>query len=183
MTRLSGFVFGAAALLTATAVGAQGKMEHYAKVGAWQIEVEPARKLCKMYRVYGSSVDDHIEALFVRYDATNESVSLRWSTNKPIDLPADGQIEFELNFVKGKSLDQSWGSRTFRYGKPADTYYFDHSFNGAKGSQRILRDLSKNALLGLYFGSTMMTGLLLDAADATQALRECSAKAGGLVAA
>ena len=98
--------------------------EPYATVGAWEITPEPERKLCKMYRVLGSSVDNDKEGLFVRYDATKEDVWLTWTTDKEIAFSTDGQVDFSIEFVSGKSLNQSWGTRAFRYGKQAQTYYF-----------------------------------------------------------
>ena len=178
--RLRNWIVGVCALLAAGAAQAQDAEEHYAKVGAWEIAAEPARNLCKMYRYYGSSVDDHIEGLVVRYDAT-KAVWLTWSTDGSTPFPGDGQIDLYLNFLTGKSINEKWGSRTFRHGKPEDTRYFASVFNGSKDSLRILRDLAENDLIGLYLGPTLMTALSLDATEATQALRDCSLKIAGRV--
>jgi hypothetical protein len=74
---LRDWIIGACALLTAGTVQAQVADKHYAKVGEWEIAVEPARNLCKMYRYYGSTVDDHLEGLTVRYDATAAMTNCR----------------------------------------------------------------------------------------------------------
>ena len=179
MLKIQRVLFGLVALLTAGAAAAQEDSEHFAKVGAWEIATEPPQKLCKMYRFYGNKAGDHIEGLVIRYDAAREAVLLTWTTDQMAYLPAAGQLDLYLNFVTGKSIDESWGSRSFRYDKPADTYYFSHAFNGTKDSQRILRDLSKNGIIALDFGPTLLTALLLDASEATAALRECSSKLAG----
>lgn len=172
--RLRNWIIGSLALLGAGAGQAQGEVEHHAKVGEWEIAAEPERRLCKMYRYYGSSVDDHIEGLTVRYDAAKESVWLTWSTNGSTPFVKDGAIDLFLNFVKGKSLNESWGSRSFYQEKSEDRHYFAHAFHGSKDSRRILRDLAGSELLGLDMGPVMMTALSLDAGEATEALRECS---------
>lgn len=173
------WIIGACALLAADAAQAQVGAEQSVKVGSWEVAAEPAQKQCKMYRYYGSAVDDHIEGLVVRYDAMTEAVSLTWSTDGSVPFPGDGQIGLHLSFFNGKSIDDSWGSRTFRHGKPDDTRYFVNGFDGPKNSPRILRDLARNELIGLYLGPVLMTALSLDASNATEALRKCSASIVG----
>ena len=174
--RLRSWIIGSFALLGAGAAQAQGKIEHHVKVGEWEIAAEPERTLCKMYRYYGSSVDDHIEGLIVRYDAAKESGWLTWSTNGSTPFTEDEEIDLFLTFVKGKSLNEAWSARSFHQRKHEDTRYFAHGFHGSKESRRILRDFAESELIGLDLGPVMMTALSLDAAKATDALRECSLK-------
>ena len=176
------WVIGMCALLAGGAAHAQAAQEHYATVGTWEIASEPARTVCKMYRFYGSTVQDdnaHEEGLIVRYDAAKDSVWLTWSTTGKTPFFRDGEIDLLLSFLKDKSIDDSWGNQTFRHGKPKDTRYFAHAFTGAKESRRILRDLGSNKLIGLYLGPTLITALSLDATEATATLRECSLKVAG----
>ena len=167
---------GALALLGAGAAQAQGEAEQYAKVGEWEIAAESERKLCKMYRYYGSSVDDHMEGLTVRYDAAEDSVWLTWSPDGSTPFVKDGEIDLFLNLVRGQSLDESWGSRSFHQEKREGRHYFGHVFHGPKDSRRILRDLASNEIVSLDLGPVMMTALSLDAGGATEKLRECSLK-------
>jgi hypothetical protein len=173
------WILAAGALLAAGAAQAQADSGHYATVGAWEIAVEPARNLCKMYRYFGSSVDQHTEGLVIRHDSVNDNAGLTWSTDGSTPFPMDGQIALFLDFVKGKSSNGSWGSRSFQHGKPGDTRYFATVFTGARDSQRFLRDVAGNGLIGLSLGPTLLTALSLDAAAATATLGECSAKLAG----
>lgn len=43
---------------------------------------------------------------------------------------------------------------------------------------RILRDLSSNEIVALYFGPTLLMSLPLHAADAVEKLRECTSNGG-----
>ena len=174
------WVIGLWALAAGSAAAqAQATEEHFATVGTWEIASEPARNLCKMYRFYGSTVNSDTEGLIVRYDAAKTSVWLTWSTTGKTPLFKDGEIDLLVSFFKGKGIDDSWGSQTFRHGKPDDTRYFAHTFTGPKDSQRILRDLASNKLIGLYLGPVLMTALSLDADAATESLRQCSIKIAG----
>jgi hypothetical protein len=179
LMRLRDWIIGMCALVSGGAVQAQEANDHYATVGKWEIEADPRRKLCQMYRYYGSTKDDHLEGMIVRYDAAKESVGLTWSTNAPTLFPGDGEIDLLLSFFKEKSIDDSWGGQTFRHYKPEDTRYFASVFTGVKDSNRILRDLAVSELIGLYLGPTLMTALSLDAAGATETLRECTLKIAG----
>ena len=174
--RMRSWIIGLCAVLTAGAAQAQDKSEHYATVGAWEVAIEPGQNLCKMYRFYGSSAGEGIEGLIVRYDAINEDLLLTWTTENLTYLPAKGDLEMHLNFVKGQNFDDAWGARDFHYEKPADTHYFTHQFAGGKESQRFLRDLGGKEILGLDLGAAMLTALFLEASEATETLRECSSK-------
>ena len=175
---MRGWMIGACAVLTAAAAQAEDGREPYATIGAWEVEIETARKLCKMYRFYGNDAGNQIEGLIVRYDVTNEVVSLTWTTDRITDLPAKGQLDLQLSFVKGRSLDE-WGRRTFQYERPAGTSYFSHVFTGAKASRRILRALGGSDTFGLELGPALLTGLSLDAAEAIAKLRECALQRAG----
>jgi hypothetical protein len=173
---------GACALLTAGAAGAQSS-EPFGKAGEWQVAVERPNKLCKMFRYYGSSVDDHLEGVVVRYDAARDKAWLTWSTDGSTPFFKDGEIELHLNFVMGKSLDDSWGSRRFRHGRPDDTRFFVSAFDSAKDAQRLLRDLSDHDIIGIDLGPVMITALKLDAREATAMLRDCAGKLAAVSAA
>jgi hypothetical protein len=173
---LHNWLIAVVALSAAGAAQAQDLDKHAATVGAWEIAVEEDRNLCKMYRYYGSTVDSSIEGLVVRYDAGKETVSLTWSTSAPTLFAYDGQIDLLLSFTKGQTINDTWGSRTFRHVKPDDTRYFNHVFSGPSASKRILRDLGTSKLIGLYLGPVLLTALSLDAAEATASLRDCSSK-------
>lgn len=173
---LRNWLIGIVALSTAGTAQAQKSDGHFATVGTWEIAVEEDRNLCKMYRYYGSTVDASIEGLIVRYDAHKGNVFLTWSTSAPTLFPQDGQIDLLLSFTKGETINDTWGSQTFRHAKPDDTRYFDHAFRGPAASKRILRDLGTSKLIGLYLGPVLLTALSLDAAEATASLRDCSSK-------
>jgi hypothetical protein len=137
---LRNWLIGVVALSAAGTAQAQKLDRHFASVGAWEIAVEEDRNLCKMYRYYGSTVDSSIEGLVVRYDAGKENVFLTWSTSAPTLFPYDGQIDLLLSFTKGQTINDTWGSQTFRHAKSDDTRYFNHAFSGPGASKRILRD-------------------------------------------
>jgi hypothetical protein len=174
--KLRNWIIGVAAFSAAGTAQAEEIDGHFATAGGWEIAVEQGRNYCKMYRYFGSTVDTHAEGLVVRYDAGRESVLLTWSTTGTTIFPGDGQIDLLLSFFKGKTIDDSWGSQTFRHAKPDDTRYFNHAFSGPVASKRILRDLGTSKLVGLYLGPVLLTALSLDAAEATASLRQCSLK-------
>lgn len=166
-------------LLLLVPVAAQGEAgsDSHLEIGDWHIAAEPDRKLCKMYRVWGSSVDKHKEGLFFRYDAAKEDVWVTWTTDQVLDLPDGGQADLAVEFVRGKSLNQSWGVRTFGFKKHAETSLFSHTISGRKNASRMLRDLAVSNVFGLFSGPTLLTALALDASEAVARLRECSSKA------
>jgi hypothetical protein len=171
------WVIGVFAVLTAGA--AQAQDEHYAKAGEWEVAIEPERQLCKMYRFYGSSDGKGIEGLVVRYDARDEAISLTWTTENMTSFPEESDLDLHLEFVNGKKLNDTWGALAFHYRRPAETHYFSHRFTGTKQSQRFLRDLAGNEIIGFSVGPELLSALFLEASDATRLLRECSAKLVG----
>lgn len=173
------WIIGACALLGAGAAQAEAGREPYAKVGAWEISADAAKKICLMNRLYGSIDDDKTEGLLVLYNAQKEAALLGWASSKMNFLPAEGSLDFDLSFLKGESLNESWGSQPFEYKKPENRHIFTHVFKGPTDAQRILRDLAGNESIALFFGPTVMTGLPLDASDAVEKLRECSLKLAG----
>jgi hypothetical protein len=175
------WIFGVAAMMMAGSAQAQDSVPH-ATLGAWQVAAEPQRGLCKMSRYYGSTKDKHVEGLVIRYHAAKETAWLSWSTDAPTIFTSDGQIDLHLSFVTPKGIDDSWGSRTFRHGQPEDIRYFVNGFTGAKDSQRFLRDLAVNRLIGLDLGPVLLTALSLDAGPAVASLRECAAKVAAVSA-
>jgi len=183
VTNLLRWIVCVCALLTAGEAQAQAGNRVYAAVGPWEIAAEPADKFCTMSRFYTTSQDGSTEGLAVRFDAAKETVWLRWSTTGSTPFFKDGEIDLFVNFFKDKSMDESWGSRTFRHGKLEDTRYFVNVFNGPAGTRRILRDLAGNKLIGLNLGPVLLTALSLDAGDATETLRRCSTEIAGLPAA
>lgn len=173
------WIIGVCALLSAGAAQAEAGREPYAKVGAWEITADAAKNLCTMSRLYGMVDAEDTEGLLVIYNAQREGVLLGVASNKLKFLPSSGSLDFDLTFVTGSSLNESWGSRPFEYKKPDGRYLFTHVFTGPADVQRILRDLAGNEILSLFFGPTVMTGLPLDASGAVEKLRECSLKLAG----
>lgn len=177
---MRGWIIGACALLSAGA--AQGEVGHepYAKVGKWGITADATKKQCTMDRLYGSTVSDEEEGLLVIYSAQTDGVLLGWASSKMKFLPPEGSLHFDLSFLKGESLNESWGSQPFEYRKLENNqHFFIHVFKGPADAQRILRDLAGHESITLFFGPTVMTGLPLDASDAVEKLRECSFKLVG----
>jgi hypothetical protein len=173
------WMIGACAVLAGTAAQAQDTSVSYAHVGEWEIATETDRNLCKMYRFYGSTENDDLDGLVIRYDAPAEEVTLTWATTNIPYLPEKGELELYLNFVTGKEFDETWGGRKFRHITSEDTYYLSNVFKGPKESQRILRDLAEKEIIGFDLGPVMLSALFLEAAEATKSLRECSLKLAG----
>ena len=176
---MRGWIIGACALLGAGAAQAQAAYEPYATVGRWEIYAEAAKKICMMSRWYGSVDADETDGLMVLYNAQKETALLGWGSNKMSFLPAKGTLDFDLSFLKGEVLNESWGTQPFEYEKPNSKHVFTHVFKGPTDVQRILRDLAGHESLTLFFGPTVMTGLPLDASGAVEKLRECSSKLAG----
>jgi hypothetical protein len=175
---MRGWIIGMAALLSAAA-HAQSAYEPYATVGQWEISAKTPKKICMMSRWYGNVDADETDGLMVLYNAQKETALLGWGSNKMKFLPAKGALDFDLSFLKGSSLDESWGSQSFEYEKLDKKYVFTHVFTGAADVRRILRDLGANESITLFFGPNVITGLPLAASDAVEKLRECASKLAG----
>jgi len=172
---MRGRIIGVCALLSASAAQAERVSEPYAKVGYWEITTEN-HSACVMKSLYPGKVADDAEALIIVYSALQKTAVLSWITQKP-KLPAlTDSLDFELSFLKGRSLNESWGSRPFDIANSAHSYSFTHAFRGATDSDRFLRDLASHDALVLFFGPGMLTSLPLKASDAVTRLRECSSK-------
>jgi len=168
-------IFGLCALLGVGIAQAEPVNEPYAKVGDWEITAENNRE-CVMKRLYGSKVADEAQGLIVLYDARRKTAALSWASPKPKLPPLSTSLDFDLAFLKGSSLNESWGSQTFEIQKPAGAYAFIHVFTNPADVERILGDLASHEAIALFFGPTLMTGLPLDASDAVAKLRECASK-------
>jgi len=173
---MRGWIIGLCALLGVGTAQAEEGPEPYAKVGAWEIAADAPKQLCRMFRLYGSVDPDKIEGLLVLYSAQKQVVLLSFANNKMKYLPKDGSLNFDMSFMKGSSLDESWGSQLFEYHKLDGKYGFHHVFKGEAEVRRILRDLASHEGIVLFFGPDVMTGLPLDASNAVEKLRECSLK-------
>jgi len=171
-----GWIIGVCALLGAGAAQAADGPEPYAKVGAWDIGADAAKKLCSMRRFYGSVDPDKTEALLVLYSFQKQVVLLSFANNKMKYLPQEGSLNFDLAFLQGSSLDESWGSRPFQYHKLEGSYGFSHVFEGGTDIRHILHDLAGHEAITLFFGPDVMTSLPLDASSAVEKLRECALK-------
>jgi hypothetical protein len=172
---MRGRMIGVCALLSASAAQAERVSEPYAKVGYWEITTEN-HSVCVMKSGYPGKVADGDQALMVAYNAQQKTAVLSWTPRKP-ELPAlTDSLDLELSFLKGRSLNESWGSQPFQVAKLADTYSFIHVFKGSTASDRFLRDLASHDALALFFGPGMLTSLPLKASDAVTKLRECSSK-------
>ena len=169
------WIMGVCALLSASASQAERVSEPYAKVGYWEITAEN-HSACVMKSVFPGKVADDGEALIIGYNALQKTAVLSWTTQKPKVPALTDSLDLELSFLKGSSLNESWGSQPFHIANSADTYSFIHAFSGATDSDRFLRDLAFHDTLALFFGSGLLTGLPLKASDAVTKLRECSLK-------
>jgi len=174
MTRVRGRIFGLCALLIAGAAQAERVSEPYGTAGEWEISTEN-HHMCAMKRRYGGRAPEEEQGLMVLYDPQRQLVSLNWAARKPPLPPLGASLDLGLAFLKGKSMDESWGNQTFQTEK-GDGYLFTHIFTGPKDVQRILRDIASNQTIALFLGPSLMTGLYLNASDAMVKLRECASK-------
>lgn len=174
MTRVKGRIFGLCALLIAGAARAERVSEPYGTAGDWEISTEN-HHMCAMKRRYGGAAPEEEQGLIVVYDPQRQLVSLNWLARKPAIAPVGAKLPLSLAFLKGKSMDESWGNQTFQIEK-GDGYLFTHIFSGPKDAERILHDLASNQTIALFLGPSLMTGLFLNASEATAKLRECASK-------
>lgn len=174
MMRLKGTILGLGALLTANAAQAERVSEPYGTAEDWEITAAN-HQMCGMKRLYDSSVPNDVQGLIVLYDAQRQIVSLNWAARKPALPVLTDSLDFDLVFLKGRSMDQSWGSQPFQIQK-GDGYLFTHMFSGTSEVERILRDLASHDTIALFFGPSLMTSRYLNASDAVAKLRECAAK-------
>ena len=174
---MRGRIIGVAALLCAGAAQAERVSEPYAKVGYWEIATENHRE-CVMKREYPATAKDGEEGLVIGYDPHAKVAVLGWAPRKPKFPAPTNPMNLELSFLKGKSLNESWGSQPFSIAKSGDTYGFVHLFTAPGDSDRFLRDVASHDTFALFLGPVLMTGLPLNASDAVAKLRECSAKIG-----
>jgi hypothetical protein len=172
------WICGVYALLSAGASQAERVSEPFAKVGYWEITTEN-HSTCVMKSLYPGKVADDAEALIIVYSGPQRTAVLSWITQKP-KLPAlTHSLDFEISFLKGRSLNESWGSRPFDIENSPHSYSFTHAFRGPTDGERFLRDLASHDALVLFFGPGMLTSLPLKASDAVTKLRECSSKIVG----
>ena len=165
-------MIGVCALLAAGAAQAEHVSEPYAKVGDWDIIADNHRE-CGMKRAYGAGETE--QGLFVIYDARRQVVLLGWAARK-LEFPALGRpIHLDLAFLKGRSMDESWGNQPFETQK-GDGYLLTHIFAGSTDAPRILRDIGSHDTIALFLGPMVMMSHRLDASDAAAKLRECAAK-------
>ncbi len=172
---MKGWMIGVCALMSASASQAEQVREPYAKVGYWEITAEK-HSFCLMKSGYPGKVADEDEALMIAYNAQQKMTLLSWTPRKPKFPALADTLDFNLSFLKGKSLSESWGSRPFHIEKSADTTSFIAVFKGPADSDRILRDVASHEALVLFFGPGMLTSLPLKASDAVAKLRECSSQ-------
>ena len=167
-------MIGVCALLAAGAAQAEHVSEPYAKVGDWDITADNHRE-CGMKRLYGTGIAEKGQGLFVLYDARRQVVLLGWAVRKPPFPPLGGPIHLDLAFLKGRSMDDSWGNQPFETQK-GDGYLFTHIFAGSTDAPRILRDIGSHDTIALFLGPMVMMSHRLDASDAVAKLRECALK-------
>lgn len=169
-------LFSVCALLAAGAAQAERVSEPYAKVGDWEIIAEN-HKECGMRRLYGSSLAEKEQGLFVLYDAQRQVALFGWAMRKPPFPPLGGPIHLDLGFLKGSSMNESWGNQPFQIQKgDVDGYVATHIFAGSTDAQRILRDIASHDTVALFLGPMVMMSHRLDASDAVAKLRECASK-------
>lgn len=170
---MRGRIIGICALLSASALQAERVSEHYATVGYWEITTEN-HSICVMKSGFPGKVTNDAQALMIGYNAQQKTAAFGWMTEKPRFPALTDSSDFELSFLKGSSLNESWGALPFRNDKsPAS---FIHVFKGPTDSDRFLRDLASSDALVLFFGPVMLTSLPLKATGAVSKLRECSSK-------
>jgi hypothetical protein len=168
-------MFGVTALLWASAVQAERVSEPYAKAGYWEITTENHRE-CAMKREYPGKTADDEEGLIIVYEPQTKAAVLGWAPRKPKFAAPTHALHLQLSFLKGKSLDESWGSQPFDIAKSGDTYSLIHLFKAPGEADRFLRDVASHDTFALFLGPGLMTGLPLNASDAVAKLRECSSK-------
>jgi len=172
---MRGRIIGVCALLSANAAQAERVSEPYGKVGYWEITTEN-HNICVMKSGFPGKVANDAEALLIGYNPQQKTAVLSWTTQKQ-KLPAlSDSLDFQLSFLKGRSLNDSWGSQPFQIKESAESHSFIHAFRGSTDSDHFLRDLASHDALVLYFGPVMMTSLPLKAPEAVQSLRECASK-------
>ena len=167
---------GACALRSAAAAPAGAVGEPYANAADWEI-ITANHGACMMQRSYVLKDNGDQQALIVFYDAQRKGAVLGWVTHKPKLPPLTKSFDFELSFTgKAASRNQTWGNQPFQIDKVGDEYRYSHVFKGPTESDRFLRDLASSEILALWLGLTVMMARDLNASDAVQKLRECSAK-------
>lgn len=121
---MRGRMIGVYALLSASASQAERVSEPYAKIGYWAITTEN-HNVCVMKSGYPGKADDD-EALIIGYTAQQKTAVLSGTPRMPKVPALTDSLDLELSFLKGRSLNQSWGSQRFQIAKSADTYSFIH---------------------------------------------------------
>src|SRR3954462_4429087 len=104
---MRGRIIGVCALLSASAARAERVSEPYAKVGDWEITTEN-HSACVMKSLYPGKVADNAEALVIAYSALQKTAVLSWVTQKSKVPALTDSLDFELSFLKGRSLNDSW---------------------------------------------------------------------------
>ena len=170
---MRGRIIGVCALLCASATQAEGVSEPYAKAGYWEIRTKN-QSTSTMTSVFPGKVAGDAEALMIGYNPQQKTAVLGWITQKPKFPALTRSSDLRLSFLKGKSLNESWGTLPFDNPNSADT--FIHAFRGPKESERFLGHIAASEALVLSFGPVMLTSLPLKASDAVKKLRECSSK-------
>jgi hypothetical protein len=153
---------------------AQASEEPYAKVHGWAITAEPGLKRCFMERFYVAK-SGTTEGLSIVFDAKEDQAMLFWSTTSNLFPLAEGNLNLELRFRDGASIDDSWGSQTFHYKKVAKSHIFTLAFLDRASSRRIRADLTKHAEIGLFLGPVLQTAFPL-APAVVQKLTECAGR-------
>lgn len=164
---------GVFALLSASASQAEAVNAPYATVGYWEITTGN-HSTCVMKSGFPGKVAGDAQALMIAYNEQQKTAVLGWITQKPRFPALSDSSDLQVSFLKGASLNDSWGTLSFDSAKPADT--FIHAFRGATETDRFLRDVASHDALVLFFGPVMVTSLPLKASEAVKKLRECSSK-------
>ena len=173
------WILGGCALLSAGAAQGQAASEAVGKVGNWDVTVADKTR-CMINRLYGNDVTAPPQGgLAIMYDPREKSLAFVWASIKPTYLPAEGDQDFGIAFVTGKSANVSWGHPSFNYKKRLTTYYFTHVFSGEAEVQRFLHDVASNDGVVFFSGAAPVVGFNLDAAGAVEKLRECASKIDG----
>jgi hypothetical protein len=173
------WIFGACALLSAGAAQGQAASKAEGKVGNWEVTAEENNR-CTIKRLYGNDIAKPPQGgLVLMYDPRAKDLAFAWASIKPTYLPGEGDQDFGIAFVTGRSVDVSWGHPSFSYKKRLDTYYFTHVFSGEVEVERFLHDVTSNEGLVFFYGPTPVVGFTLDAAGAVEKLRACASKVEG----
>ena len=169
--KLAIWMFGLASLLLA---GTAQASEPFGKVDGWEITAQPGVNICYMERFYVSK-SGTTEGLSVSFETNATKTLLFWSTTSKLFPLARGNLDLDLRFKSGESINESWGSQTFGYETVDNSHIFTLAFVGQESSALILADLANHAEVGIFLGTVLLAAFPL-APVAVEKLTACAAR-------